>query len=104
MERSFSTRSLPCLSRGASNVASKGEAWLPAAQITFLLSKKTTVDEVNAALVEGAKSMPGIMAVTREPIVSSDIVGRPESSIVDFSLTQVVDGDMVKIFALYDMP
>lgn len=69
---------------------------------TFLLGTKTTVDEVNAALTEGAKSMEGIMAVTNEPIVSSDIVGRSESSIVDLSLTQVVDGDMVKVFAWYD--
>ncbi|MBI3341686.1 type I glyceraldehyde-3-phosphate dehydrogenase [Candidatus Curtissbacteria bacterium] len=69
---------------------------------TFLLAKKTSVEEVNAALTAGAKSMPGIMAVTSEPIVSSDIVGRSESSIVDLSLTQVVDGDMVKVFAWYD--
>lgn len=69
---------------------------------TFLLNKKTSVEEVNAALTEASKKMEGIMAVTNEPIVSSDIVGRPESAIVDLSLTQVVDGDMVKVFAWYD--
>ncbi len=42
------------------------------------------------------------IAVTEEEIVSSDIVGRSESAIVDLSLTQVVDGDMVKVFAWYD--
>ena len=42
------------------------------------------------------------MAVSGEPLVSSDIVGRAESSIFDLSLTQVVDVDMVKVFAWYD--
>ena len=46
--------------------------------------------------------MEGILAVSNEQLVSSDIVGRSESSIVDLSLTQVVDGDMVKVFAWYD--
>lgn len=70
---------------------------------TFLLKRKVTVEEVNKALKEAAEgSLRGILAVTDEPIVSSDIVGRPESSIVDLGLTQVVDGDMVKVFAWYD--
>ena len=71
---------------------------------TFLLSKKVTVDGVNAALESASKEdrLKGILAVTREPLVSSDIIGRPESAIVDLSLTQVVDGDMVKVFAWYD--
>lgn len=70
---------------------------------TFLLEKPTTVDEVNKALAEAAKGpLAGILAVSSEPLVSSDIVGRSESSIVDLSLTQVVDGDMVKVFAWYD--
>jgi len=71
---------------------------------TFLLKKKTNVDEVNKAIKE-ATSNPlnkGILAFTEEPLVSSDIIGRTESSIVDLSLTQVVDGDMVKVFAWYD--
>lgn len=71
---------------------------------TFLLKKKVTVEEVNLALEEASKMghLKGILAVTRDPIVSSDIVGRSESAIVDLGLTQVVDGDMVKIFAWYD--
>lgn len=69
---------------------------------TFLLGKKTTVEEVNNALSEAAGKMPEILAVSDEPLVSTDIVGRSESSIVDLSLTQVVDGDMVKVFAWYD--
>ena len=70
---------------------------------TFLLKKKVTVDEVNNALKEASEgALRGILAVTSEPIVSSDIIGRSESSIVDLELTQVVDGDMVKVFAWYD--
>lgn len=71
---------------------------------TFLLSKSVTVEEVNKALTEASFSerYKGVLAVTEEPVVSSDIVGRPESSIVDLSLTQIVGGDMVKVFAWYD--
>ncbi|HLC97048.1 type I glyceraldehyde-3-phosphate dehydrogenase [Candidatus Daviesbacteria bacterium RIFCSPLOWO2_01_FULL_39_12] len=71
---------------------------------TFLLSKKVTIEEVNQAFKEAADSphLRGILVVTDEPVVSSDIVGRSESAIVDLSLTQVVDGDMVKVFAWYD--
>ena len=46
--------------------------------------------------------MEKILAVSSEPLVSTDIIGRSESAIVDLSLTQVVDGDMVKVFAWYD--
>jgi len=71
--------------------------------ITFLLKKKVTVEEVNEALKQASiGELKNIMAVTDDPIVSSDIVGRSESAIVDLGLTQVVDGDMVKIFAWYD--
>ena len=71
---------------------------------TFLLKKKVTVEEVNQAFKEISANplFASILAVTEDPVVSSDIVGRPESAIVDLSLTQVVDGDMVKIFAWYD--
>ncbi len=71
---------------------------------TFLLSKKVTVEQVNDALSKASlkEQFKGIVAVTEEPLVSSDIVGRSESAIVDLSLTQVVDGDMVKVFAWYD--
>lgn len=78
---------------------------------TFHLKKEVTVDEVNAALKEAAASdrYDGILQVTTDPIVSSDIVGNPSSAIVDLSLTQVVGntadggkGDMVKVFAWYD--
>ena len=71
--------------------------------ITFLLKKKVTIEEVNSALQQAAEGeLKNIMAVTNEPIVSADIVGRSESAIVDLGLTQVIDGDLVKVFAWYD--
>jgi len=44
----------------------------------------------------------GILAVTNDPLVSSDIIGLPESAIVDLSLTQVIGGNLVKVLAWYD--
>lgn len=71
---------------------------------TVLLKKDTTVEEVNALFEKEAKNptYKDILAVTRDPIVSSDIIGSSYSSIVDLSLTQVVGGNMVKIIAWYD--
>ena len=71
---------------------------------TFLLKRKTTAEEVNAALKAAAagERMRGVLAVTEEPLVSSDFIGNPFSSIVDLSLTKVVDGDFVKVVAWYD--
>ena len=74
------------------------------ADFTFLLSKDTTEEEVNDAFREAA-AMPlyqGILAVTEEPLVSSDFIGNSYSSIVDLGLTKVVDGNMLKIVAWYD--
>jgi glyceraldehyde 3-phosphate dehydrogenase len=70
----------------------------------FLLAKKATVEEVNDTVKATSKESPlkGILAISHEPLVSSDIIGRPESAIVDLSLTKVVDGDLVKVFAWYD--
>ena len=71
---------------------------------TFLVSNKTTVEEVNEAFKKAVAdpNYKEILAVSEEPIVSADIVGRSESAIVDLPLTKVVDGDMVKVFAWYD--
>ena len=72
--------------------------------LTFVPSKATSVEEVNAA-VEAAANGPlkGILAYTEDPIVSTDIVGDPHSSIFDASLTQIIgDGSLVKAVSWYD--
>lgn len=72
--------------------------------VTCLVSRRTSVEEINTIFQEAAASehWSGILAVTDEPLVSSDIVGRSESSIVDLSMTQVIDGDLIKVLAWYD--
>jgi glyceraldehyde 3-phosphate dehydrogenase len=72
--------------------------------ITFLLKRDVTVQEVNDALKKESENpiFKGILAVTEDPLVSSDIIGNSHSSIVDLSLTQVVGGNMLKIVAWYD--
>ncbi|KKR40958.1 type I glyceraldehyde-3-phosphate dehydrogenase [Candidatus Woesebacteria bacterium RIFOXYC1_FULL_41_14] len=71
---------------------------------TMLLGQDVTVEDVNNAFIEATKNpiYKGIIATTEEPLVSTDIVGRSESAIIDLSLTQVVAGNLVKIFAWYD--
>ncbi len=71
---------------------------------TLLLKTKTTKDEINRAFTEASQAgmYKGILEVTNEQIVSSDIVGNPASCIVDLSLTQILDGDFVKVIAWYD--
>ena len=74
------------------------------ADITFLEKRKTTVEEVNLILTKASKEpkWKGILAVTTEPIVSSDIIGAPYGAIADLSFTKVVDGDLVKVLSWYD--
>jgi glyceraldehyde 3-phosphate dehydrogenase len=72
--------------------------------MVFVLSRDVSVEEINAVLVKASKEArwKGIFAVTSDPLVSSDIIGRPESSIVDLALTQVVGGDLVRVVSWYD--
>ncbi len=71
---------------------------------TFLLKTNVTKDEVNQAFRDALENTlyKGILAVSEGFLVSSDIIGRSESAIVDLPLTQVVAGNMVKVFAWYD--
>ncbi|UXX80100.1 type I glyceraldehyde-3-phosphate dehydrogenase [Reichenbachiella carrageenanivorans] len=77
----------------------------PTGSITDLvatLSKEVTVEEVNAAMKAAAEGpMKGILKYTEDPIVSSDIVGDPHSSIFDAGITSV-NGKMVKVASWYD--
>ncbi len=72
--------------------------------LTVECNRETSVEEVNAALKAAAEAGPlkGIMQYTEDPIVSSDIVQSPFSSIVDSKLTAVLDGTMLKVVAWYD--
>ena len=72
--------------------------------LTIESARETTVEEINAALEAAAASGPlhGILQYTEDPIVSSDIVQSPYSSIVDSKLTAVMEQTMVKVVAWYD--
>jgi glyceraldehyde 3-phosphate dehydrogenase len=72
--------------------------------LVFITKRPTTKEEVNEAFIKASQSpeWQGLLAVTSEPIVSSDIKGRRESSIVDLELTNVIGGNMVKIISWYD--
>jgi glyceraldehyde 3-phosphate dehydrogenase len=74
------------------------------ADITFLASRKTSVDEVNQILTEeaGSERYAGVLGVSRDPLVSSDLVGDPRAAVVDLELTKVIDGDLVKVMGWYD--
>ncbi|QDW29703.1 type I glyceraldehyde-3-phosphate dehydrogenase [Arthrobacter sp. KBS0702] len=74
-----------------------------ATDLTVTVSRETTVEEVNAALKAASESdeLKGLLTYTDEPIVSSDIVGDPASSIFDSGLTKVI-GNQVKVVSWYD--
>jgi glyceraldehyde 3-phosphate dehydrogenase len=68
-----------------------------------LLGKPTTGEEVNAALKAAAEGeLKGILAYTEDPVVSTDMLHNPNSSIVDGQLTKVLDGNLLKVVAWYD--
>lgn len=74
------------------------------AMMTFVASRATTVQEMND-IFRNAVEQPqwkGILGITEEPLVSSDIIGTTEAAIVDLTFTRVVDGDLVTVFAWYD--
>ncbi len=72
--------------------------------LTIEANRETTVEEINAALKAAADDGPlkGMLVYTEDPLVSSDIIKNPASSIVDSELTAVMDGTMVKVIAWYD--
>ena len=72
--------------------------------ITAVLKRNTTKEEINEVFKRAAADpfYQGILAVTDEPLVSIDFKGNSHSSIVDLSLTNVVDGNLIKVVAWYD--
>ena len=71
--------------------------------LTFVAKKKTTVEEVNAAVKQAADGdLKGILEYSTEPLVSSDFNHNPASSIFDATITKVSDGTLVKVYSWYD--
>jgi len=71
--------------------------------LVAVVKNKTTTEDVNAALKSAAEgALKGILEYTSDPVVSSDMLRNPHSSIVDAGLTKVMDGDLVKVVAWYD--
>ncbi len=74
------------------------------ASITFLAKRKTSVEEINDIFRKAAAEprWRGILTVTEDQLVSSDIIGEPYGAVVDLGFTKVVDGDLVNILSWYD--
>lgn len=72
--------------------------------VTALLSRDVTVDEINAAFKKAAADpfYQGILGVSEEPLVSRDYIGNSHSGVVDLLLTKVVAGNLIKIAVWYD--
>jgi len=71
--------------------------------LVVVTSRHTATEEVNQALKDAASgALKGILAYTEDPVVSTDMLHNPNSSIVDAQLTKVLDGNLVKVVAWYD--
>jgi glyceraldehyde 3-phosphate dehydrogenase len=71
--------------------------------LTFVAKKKTTVEEVNAAVKQAADTdLKGVLEYCTEPLVSSDFNHNPASSVFDSTITKVADGTLVKVYSWYD--
>ncbi len=97
------TRALPQYEGKFDGIAVRGPVPVGSvADITFITERDVTVDEVNDIFRDEAGKSNGILAASEDEIVSSDIIGDPRASIIDLTMTQVVDGDMLKVMAWYD--
>lgn len=73
------------------------------ADFSFVTTKRTTIGEVNKTFIKASEGKyRGIIEASSKPLVSTDIIGNSASAIVDLGLTQVIDGDLVKVVAWYD--
>ena len=71
--------------------------------LTAIMKKKVTKEEVNAAMKKAAEGpLKGILKYTEDPIVSSDIIGDPHSSIFSADWTQVMGDNLLKVVSWYD--
>lgn len=98
-------KALPQLDNLFDGIAVRGPVAVGSlADIVLVTERKTSVEEINQIFVEEAASerYRGIIGVTEDPIVSSDIIQDPRASIIDLGMTRIVDGDLVKILSWYD--
>lgn len=98
-------RAVPSLEGIFDGVAVRGPVAVGSlADIVLLVEKTTDAEQINRIFREESESerYRGILGVTEIPLVSSDIIKDPRASIVDLTMTQVVDGDLVKIMSWYD--
>jgi glyceraldehyde 3-phosphate dehydrogenase len=71
--------------------------------LTFVAKRKTSVEEVNAAVKQAAEGdLRGVLEYSTEPLVSSDFNHNPASSVFDATITKVSDGTLVKVYSWYD--
>jgi glyceraldehyde 3-phosphate dehydrogenase len=99
------TRALPEMTDRFNGVAVRGPVTVGSiSDIVFITNRPTTVEEINRIFREeaGTDRYRGIVGVTEDQIVSSDIIKDARASIVDLTMTQVVDGDLVKVMSWYD--
>jgi glyceraldehyde 3-phosphate dehydrogenase len=99
------TKALPELVGKFDGVAIRGPVAVGSvADIVFLAARETSVEEVNGIFQEESESnrYRGILGVSEDPLVSSDIIQDIRAAVIDLEMTQVVDGDLVKIMSWYD--
>ncbi len=70
--------------------------------VNFVVNKKTSKEEVNALFETKAKELAGVVAVDNEMLVSSDLIGNTNSTIIASDLTQVIENNMIKVMTWYD--
>jgi glyceraldehyde 3-phosphate dehydrogenase len=98
-------KALPQLGNLFDGIAVRGPVAVGSlADIVIVAERKTSVDEINQIFVEESAGdrYRGIIGVTEDRIVSSDIIKDPRASIIDLGMTRVVDGDLIKILSWYD--
>jgi glyceraldehyde 3-phosphate dehydrogenase len=98
-------KALPAMQGRFDGVAVRGPVVVGSlSDVVFVLARDTTPEEINDVLRQEATTdrYQGILAVTDEPLVSTDIVKNPYASIVQLDLTRVVGGNLVKVMSWYD--
>jgi len=98
-------RALPELRGRFDGVAVRGPVAIGSlADIVVLTARQTSVDEVNRVFAEEAVTdrYGGVVGVSADPLVSSDIIRDSRASVIDLGMTQLIDGDLLKVMSWYD--